>query len=78
MSSNVVNMMTKEQLSYLKELHRTLIDVHLDKSNLFKMASIDHNGRHEYYVSREEYLEFIISVIVEELGEVFPQLDEVN
>lgn len=76
MTSNIVNLMTNDQLSYLKELHHTLTSVHLDKSKTYKMAAIDVDGRHEYLVNREEYLEFFITTIVEELGEVFPQLNE--
>lgn len=76
MASNIVNLMTNDQLSYLKEMYHTLTSVHLDKSKSYKMVAIDTDGRHEFLVNREEYLEFIISIIVEELGEVFPQLDE--
>lgn len=76
MASNVVNLMTNDQLSYLKELHHTLKSVHLDKSKTYKMVTIDGDRSNEYLANREEYLEFVISTIVEELGEVFPQLDE--
>jgi len=78
MSSNVINLLTNDQLLYLKELDQILLSVHLDKYKSYKMATINADGRHEYYVNREEYLEFIISVIVEELGVVFPQLEDIN
>lgn len=76
MASNIVNLMTNYQLSYLKEMYNMLMSVHLDKSKSYKIAAIDADGRHEYLVNREEHLEFIISSIVEELGEIFPHLDE--
>ena len=78
MASKVVNLLTREQLDYLKELNCMLTSVHTDKSRLYPMATIDENGRHEHLVSREEYLEFIIGVVVEGLGETFPHLEEFN
>lgn len=76
--SNVINLLTNDQLLYLKELDQILFSVHLDKSKSYKMETIDADGRHEYYVNREEYLEFIIASIVNEIGQVFPQLEDIN
>ncbi|MGE7114822.1 hypothetical protein [Lysinibacillus sp. NPDC047702] len=74
--SKTINLMTAEQSESLEELHGTLIAILVDKSRLYPQTTIGSDGTNTRFISREEYLDFHIGILIEKLEEAFPKLGE--
>lgn len=74
--SKTINLMTTEQSEFLQELHETLLAILVDKSRLYLQTTIRSDGRNTRLISREEYLDFNIGILIEKLEEAFPKLGE--
>ena len=67
--------MTHEQLVFLEELMYTLTDVHSDKGESYEINTYDKNGSNKRLLSREEYLDHVISTTIDDLRVAFPNIE---
>ena len=67
--------MTHEQLIFLEELIHTLTDVHSDKGESYEIITNDKNGSSKRLLSREEYLDHVISTTIEDFRVAFPNIE---
>lgn len=68
--------MKAKKKEVLKDLYELLLDAHLSGEQKYEMIIEDSDGVHIEHYSRERYLDFIIGVAVEKLGETFPRIVE--
>lgn len=73
--SNLINLLTKEQLGTLQDMCDVMNHAITDKQSAYRMKLTDENGTHEYNACRDEYLESVMDYVLTALGCAFPQLD---
>lgn len=59
--------MTEEQLFFIDDLIHMLSDTCQDKSESYEIITTNKNGKGRRVLSREEYLEHVISTTIEDL-----------
>lgn len=74
--NKVVSIITREHTEYLSELHETLVNILVDKSSMYSQTTIGLEGTRTRLISREEYLDWNIGIMIEKLEETFPFLGE--
>lgn len=67
--------MTDEQLFFIDDLIYRLKSVHLDKCDSYKIITTNKNGKSKRLMNREEYLDYTISEMIEDLEKMFPNIE---
>jgi len=67
--------MTHEQLGFIDDLIHILTDAHLDKGDSYEIITNNKNGSSKRLLSREEYLDYVISTTIEDLKVTFPNIE---
>lgn len=68
--------MKRKKKEILKDLYEFLLNTHLNKEKSYEILVQDSNGFRIENYNREQYLEFVLSVAVERLGENFSKIVE--
>lgn len=66
--------MTEKQKEFIQDLYEILESAHRDMRTGYPMTIRSSEGEHEEIYNREGYLEFIVAVAVEQIGEAFEDL----
>ncbi len=73
--SNVVNLLTKEQVQTLQEVCDIMDGALSDNREVYLTKIINEHGEQHYMASREEYLASIMDYVLTAIGCVFPQIE---